>query len=56
MLEKTLLDQLDSLSPSQRLELIGRMWDLLDAEGLPLGDADTVVLEVPIGDSAARSA
>jgi hypothetical protein len=56
MLEKTLLDQLESLSPSQRLELIGRVWDLLDAEGLPLGDADTIVLESPIERGVTRSA
>ncbi len=55
MLEKTLLDQLESLSPSQRLELIGRVWDLLDAQGLPLGDADTVILEVPIESSTTQS-
>jgi hypothetical protein len=56
MLEKTLLDQLESLSPSQQLELIGRVWDLLDAHGLPLGDADTIVLELPIEHRSMRSA
>jgi len=53
MLEKTLLDQLESLSPAQRLELIGHVWELLDAEGLPIGDRDTVNLDLPSGEPIA---
>lgn len=48
MLEKTLLDQLESLSPTQRLELISHVWELLDTEGLSIGDRDTAMLDLPI--------
>lgn len=48
MLEKTFLDQLESLSPTQRLELIGHVWELLDTEGLPIRERDTVILDLPI--------
>ncbi|TDU28049.1 hypothetical protein DFR24_2408 [Panacagrimonas perspica] len=53
MLEKTLLDQLESLSPAQRLELIGHVWELLDADGLPIGDRNTVIPDLPIGEPTA---
>jgi hypothetical protein len=53
MLEKNLLAQLESLSPAQRLELIGHVWELLDAESLPIGDGDTVSLDLPIEEPTA---
>ena len=48
MIENALLLQLKSLSPAQRLELIGAVWDLVDAEGLPRDDGATVRIDEPL--------
>jgi len=36
---------IDALSPRERLELIGRLWDSLDADNLPLTKAQEVELD-----------
>lgn len=36
---------IDHLSPEERLELIGRLWDSLDAEDLPLTPAQEAELD-----------
>lgn len=45
MIETGLLHQVKAISAAQRLELIGAVWDLMDAEGLPLDEDITVRLD-----------
>lgn len=48
MIETGLLHQVKALTAAQRLELIGAVWDLVDAEGLPIEEGVTVRLDEPL--------
>ena len=37
--------EIDKLSPEERLDLIGRLWDSLDADAVPLTPAQAVELD-----------
>lgn len=47
MIENGLLQVLKSLTATQRLELIGAAWELVDAEGLPLDECVTLQIDEP---------
>ena len=40
MIDESLLAKVSSLSPADRLELIGKVWDTLSPEDLPVTDAE----------------
>lgn len=52
MIEEFLLSKIKSLSPAERLELIGVVWQSLDLEDVPVTDAEKMVLDARIGDEA----
>ena len=50
MLDQSLIAKLVSLSPAERLELIGAVWDSLSPEDIPVSDAERALLDVRIAD------
>jgi putative addiction module component (TIGR02574 family) len=52
MIEESLLSKIKSLSPAERLELIGVVWQSLDLEDVPVTETEKVVLDARIGDEA----
>lgn len=45
MIDESLLAKVASLSPADRLELIGAVWDTLSTDDLPVTDADRALLD-----------
>ncbi len=45
MIQTALLEQVDTLSRAQLLELIGHAWNRLDTDVLPMTDAETLLIE-----------
>jgi putative addiction module component (TIGR02574 family) len=54
MIEQALLSKVKSLSPAERLELIGAVWETLDVEDVPVSDAEKAVLDQRIEDELAN--
>ncbi|MEK6337565.1 MAG: addiction module protein [Acidobacteriota bacterium] len=50
MIDESLIAQVAKLSPADRLELIGAVWDTLSAEDLPLTDAEKALLDARLAD------
>ena len=50
MLDESLLAKVTSLSPADRLELIGAVWDTLSPDDLPVTDAERALLDVRLAD------
>lgn len=52
MIEPSLLSKVKSLSPAERLELIGVVWESLDIVDVPVSDTERAILEARIEDEA----
>ena len=54
MIDESLLSKVTSLSPADRLELIGKVWDTLSSDDLPLSDAARALLDARLTDMEAH--
>lgn len=54
MIDEILLAKVTSLSPADRLELIGAVWDTLSAEDLPVTNAERALLDARLVDMEAH--
>jgi putative addiction module component (TIGR02574 family) len=45
MIDESLLAKVTSLSPADRLELIGAVWDTLSPDDLPMTEAERALLD-----------
>jgi putative addiction module component (TIGR02574 family) len=54
MIDESLLAKVSSLSPADRLELIGKVWDTLSAEDIPLTEAERQLLDARLADMEAH--
>jgi putative addiction module component (TIGR02574 family) len=50
MIEESLLARVSSLSPAQRLELVGKVWDTLSPEDRLVTDVKRALLDTRLGD------
>ena len=50
MIDESLLSKVSSLSPADRLELIGKIWDTLSPEDIPVTDAERQLLDARLAD------
>ena len=50
MIDQSLLTQVISLSPEERLELIGAVWDSLSPNDLPVSEAERALLDDRLAD------
>ncbi|HEX3086435.1 MAG TPA: addiction module protein [Pyrinomonadaceae bacterium] len=50
MIDESLLSKVSSLSPADRLELIGKVWDTLSPEDIPVTDAERQLLDARLAD------
>jgi putative addiction module component (TIGR02574 family) len=50
MIDQSLLTQVIKLSPEERLELIGAVWDSLSPNDLPVSDAERALLDDRLAD------
>jgi putative addiction module component (TIGR02574 family) len=50
MIDESLIAKVVSLSPADRLEFIGAVWDTLSADDLPVTDAERALLDSRISD------
>ena len=50
MIDESLLAKVSSPSPADRLELIGKVWDTLSPDALPVTDADRALLDARLAD------
>ena len=51
MIDESLLDRVASLSPADRLELIGALWDSLSPDEIPVTDAEKALLDARLADT-----
>jgi putative addiction module component (TIGR02574 family) len=54
MIDESLLAKVSSLSPADRLGLIGVVWDTLSPDDLPVTDAERALLDAPLADMEAH--
>lgn len=54
MLDRTLLAQAAKLSPAERLELIGALWDSLTHAELPVTEEEKALLDARLADAEQR--
>jgi putative addiction module component (TIGR02574 family) len=54
MIDESLLSKVTSLSPADRLELIGKVWDTLSADDLAVSDAERALLDARLTDMEAH--
>jgi putative addiction module component (TIGR02574 family) len=54
MIDESLLAKVASLSPADRLELIGSVWDTLSPDDLPVTDAERALLDARLADTEAH--
>lgn len=50
MIDAALLSQVKRLSAAERIELIGVVWDTLDADEAPVTDAERALLDARLAD------
>lgn len=50
MIEETLLFKVKNLSPAERLELIGVVWESLDVTDVPVTEVEMAILDARIDD------
>lgn len=50
MIDESLLTKVTSLSPADRLELIGAVWDTLSPDDVPVTDAERAMLDARLAD------
>jgi putative addiction module component (TIGR02574 family) len=55
MIDESLLAKVSSLSPADRLELIGKVWDTLSPDDLTLTDAERALLDSRLADMEAHA-
>lgn len=51
MIDQSLIAKVVSLSPAERLELIGAVWDSLSPEDIPVTDAEKALLDARLADT-----
>jgi putative addiction module component (TIGR02574 family) len=51
MIDQSLLAKVTSMSPADRLELIGAVWDTLSPDDLPVTDAERALLDARLADT-----
>jgi putative addiction module component (TIGR02574 family) len=54
MMDESLLAKISSLSPADRLELIGAVWDTLSPDDLPVTDAERALVDARLADMEAH--
>ena len=54
MIDESLIAKITSLSPADRIELIGAVWDSLSPNDLSVTDAERAVLDARIADMEAN--
>ena len=54
MIDESLLATVVSLSPADRLELIGAIWDTMSPDDLPVTDAERALLDARLADLEAN--
>jgi len=54
MIDESLLAKVSSLSPADRLELIGKVWDSLSPNDLPVTDPERALLDARLADMEAH--
>jgi putative addiction module component (TIGR02574 family) len=54
MIDESLRDKVSSLSPADRLELVGVVWDTLSPDDLPVTDAERALLDARLADMEAN--
>ncbi|HEX9425810.1 MAG TPA: addiction module protein [Pyrinomonadaceae bacterium] len=54
MIDESLLAKVASLSPADRLELIGAVWDTLTPDDLPVTEAERALLDARFDDMETR--
>jgi putative addiction module component (TIGR02574 family) len=54
MIDESLLAKVSRLSPADRLDLIGKVWDTLLPEDLPVTDAQRKLLDARLADMEAH--
>lgn len=54
MIDESLPAKVSSLSPTDRLELISKVWDTLSPEDLPVTDAERKLLDARLADMEAN--
>ena len=54
MIDESLLARVSSLSPADRLELIGKVWDTLAAEDIQVTEAERQMLDARLADMEAH--
>lgn len=50
MIDESLLAKVASLSPADRIEFIGAVWDTLSPEDLPVTEAERALLDTRLAD------
>jgi putative addiction module component (TIGR02574 family) len=50
MIDESILSKVASLSPADRLEVIGVVWDALSPDDLPVTDAERALLDARLAD------
>lgn len=54
MIDEKLLAKLSRLSPADRLELIGKVWDTVAPDDVPVTDAERTLLDARLADLEAH--
>ena len=54
MIDESLLARVSSLSPADRLELIGKAWDTLSPDDIPVTEAERQLLDARLADMEAN--
>ena len=54
MIDESLLAKVSGLSPADRLELIGKVWDTLSPEDVPVTDGERALLDARLADVEAH--
>jgi len=50
MIDESLFSKVAGLSPADRLEFIGAVWDSLTAEDIPITEAERALLDIRLAD------
>lgn len=54
MIDESLLTKVTNLSPADRLELIGKVWDTLSPDDLPVTEGEQKLLDARLADMEAH--
>jgi len=54
VIDESLLAKVSGLSPADRLELIGKVWDTLSPEDVPVTDGERALLDARLADMEAH--